>query len=736
MPFTNAHPGNMKKLPALFIAVVLFSQLNAQTPLKFRDTAIKGPQTFAIIVGVSKYKYVKPLNYADKDAEMFRDFLRSPGGGNVKEENIFALLNENALHSTFWTKGFQWLRAKQLQRGDRLFIYLAGHGDAIDEDQYFFLSYDCNPAGDKNNYLVGGAIQLYNLKKKIVNETSKGVDVFFVMDACRSNELPGGQEGLNFLNTAISEKKAGEIMMLATGAGQESLEDATIGTGHGLFTWYLVDGLSGLADTEGRADNKITFAEVKSYVDKNVPAVALQRFKRKQDPFFCCKENDNKVVSVVDAAYLQKWMQQKKRRGGNSIEGFTENDFKKFAADTALVETYNRFNRAIKNNNLSGASSAEDYYQQLEKKFPNNPYTMDAKTTLASEFVNDAQKRVNDYLACGLVSSSVEKQQNAAAGGRLEKAIDLLGKDEPEFAAALRGRMYLLKATGDYGTTTDAFYFAHAARSIDPDGAYILNWLSRLHLENSRADSAIYYADKAAKAAPKWPCALTTLALAKLALDNKKPDEPKKDVKKNTPLRKSSIGFTLGGGLNQSDPTYSGNANTGFTAVNAASAPGFNAGAVFNVNFGNTIGIRPAVTVAVENTDIDYTRRRGTGGSDSIETVAVKGTSVNVSLPLIIRFSSGNVAPYLTLGPSFSYMFSQNSSSAEILPVKKSLAIAGGGLGVDIGIPKAGIIIAPELKYMAGLSDMKDNAATTPASAALSSLKKNTFSLSVSLRKR
>lgn len=88
-----------------------------------------------------------------------------------------------------------------------MFIYLAGHGDAIDEDQFFYLTYDCNPAGDKNNYLVGGAVQLYNLKLKIQKETGKGVEVFFIMDACRSNELPGGSEGQGFLNAAISEKE-------------------------------------------------------------------------------------------------------------------------------------------------------------------------------------------------------------------------------------------------------------------------------------------------------------------------------------------------------------------------------------------------------------------------------------------------------------------------------------------------------------------------------------------------
>jgi len=125
------------------------------------------------------------------------------------------------------------------------------------------------------------------------------------MDACRSNELPGGSEGQGFLNSAISEKRVGEIIMLATGAGQESLEDASIGSGHGLFTYYLVDGLSGLADAEGIKDNKITVEEIKKYVDKNVPEIAEQRFRRKQDPFFCCDDKSSKVVSIVEVICMQ-----------------------------------------------------------------------------------------------------------------------------------------------------------------------------------------------------------------------------------------------------------------------------------------------------------------------------------------------------------------------------------------------------------------------------------------------
>ena len=721
----------MKKLLLILsVSVLLFANsTTAQTPLKPRDPSITGPQTFAIVMGISKYKYVRPLTYADKDAELFRDFLKSPGGGSVKEDNIFCLLNDQAMSANFWTKGFQWLKYKQLQKGDRLFIYLAGHGDAIDEDQYFFLGYDCNPAGDKNNYLVGGAIQLYNLKKKIAAETAKGVEVFFVMDACRSNELPGGAEGLSFLNTAVTEKKVGEIMMLATAAGQESLEDASIGNGHGLFTWYLVDGLSGLADAEGSADNKITYSEIRNYVDKNVPSVAQQRFRKKQQPYFCCDANSENVISQVDAAYLQKWMQQKKQnRAGDSFEGMLNNAFDFYGADTTLQETYNLFYKAIREKRLTGNASAEYYYQQLDKKYKGNPYTLDAQSTLAVEIINDAQQRVNRYLDCSDEPSAKEKRENYEAGQRLEKAINLVRQDDPDFANALLGRMYLLKSSSD----DMAFQNAYAALKIDPNGAYIQNKLALLHLANNKTDSALYYADKATKTAPKWTCALTTLALVQKAI-SKKPNDTKKN---NTPLRKASFGFTAGGGLSQSNPAFSGNVNTGFVGVDAATAPGGNLGIIYQVNLGGSISIRPSATVSFGNTDIDFQRRNVTGGPITTETISVKSSSINVSLPLIIRLGNKNVAPYIALGPSFSYMLNGAASADELLPVKKSLFLGDGGLGVDINLLKSGIILSPELKYSAGLSEWRDDAGTSNYASALSSLKKNGFTLSLYLRKR
>ena len=518
------------------------------------DTSRVGPQTYALIIGISSYKFIRPLNYADKDAELFRDFMKSPGGGNLKEENVFCLLNDEAKSANFWVKGMAWLKSKKLSKGDRLFIYLAGHGDAIDEDEFFFLTYDCNPAGDKNNYIVTGNIQLYNLKSRISSYTENGVDVFFIMDACRTNELPGGKEGQQALNAAISEKRAGEIIMLATGAGQESLEDPSIGSGHGLFTYYLIDGLAGMADST--RDNKVTLNELQRYVDNYVPTVAMEKFKRKQIPFFCCNKDYDKTVTTVDTSFLRNWLKIKQLRGKGSGNSYkpqlrSRNVNKSYAPiDTTLNQVFTLFNAAIKESRLTGDASAEFYYNLLEKKFPGHTFTIDAQSTLTVEFINFAQSKINLYLECKDASSiqkiraqiddesksdeinaslnrmeKVARQEFYDVGQMLEKAIGFINSDDSVYAKLLEGKMYFFKAMGYYGKErrfmdiNKALEYAYTAYANEKNAAYILNTLASLHLDNNRMDSAIFYATKAIASAPQWRFPYVNLAYAYKSLN-------------------------------------------------------------------------------------------------------------------------------------------------------------------------------------------------------------------------
>jgi tetratricopeptide (TPR) repeat protein len=531
----------------ILLLTFLSQQSFAQAPPKPRDSTIAGPQTFAMILGISKYKHVRELQYADKDAELFRDFLKSPAGGSLSDDNIFMLLNEQALSTNFWSKGNKWIKAKSLRKGDRLFIYLAGHGDAIDEDEFFFLTYETNPAGDKNNYLAGGSIQLFNLKSRITEYTGNGVEVYFIMDACRSNELPGGKDGQAALTNAITQKTSGEVTMLATGAGQESYEDGKIG--HGLFTYFLVDGLSGEADAS--KDKKVSLFELKSYIDKNVPSFALTKFNKKQDPYICCPQTADPMIAQIDTAYLRKWIMTKEKylkSGGNAFR--MRYKYRGIYEDTLLVNTYNRFNKAVKESKLTGPQSAEFFYDQLAKKYPGDPYTSDAQSTLAAEFVNVSQEKINLYLDCrdaatiqkirsqmsetGAEETTQEEEEDAGLdrmekiarqefyeiGLLLEKAIKLIEPDDPQYAKSLTGRMFFFKARGYFGRdrkTVDirqAFQYAYNAAATERDAAYLMNTLSSLHMDNHRYDSAIYYALKAIEKAPKWRYPYVNLAFS------------------------------------------------------------------------------------------------------------------------------------------------------------------------------------------------------------------------------
>ena len=50
--------------------------------------------TYALIIGISDYEYIKPLKYADQDANLFMRFLLSPSGGSVPRSNILFVTND------------------------------------------------------------------------------------------------------------------------------------------------------------------------------------------------------------------------------------------------------------------------------------------------------------------------------------------------------------------------------------------------------------------------------------------------------------------------------------------------------------------------------------------------------------------------------------------------------------------------------------------------------------------
>ncbi len=547
----------MKQVINILLFFLFVGKILAQTENRgvsvtnTKDTSVFDGHTYAVIVGVSDYKYVKPLSFADKDALLFKDFLQSKSGGSVKPDNIFLILDKDANAST-QPRIRKWLtEIKKIQKGDRVYFYFAGHGDAINPDEYFFLLQDCNPGGDKNNYTGGMAsvIQMYNIKSLIKNELIKnGINVVLIWDACRTNELPGGESGLKNMQEGIAEKTDGESIMLSASAGEVALENSNYAHGHGLFTYYLVDGLSGAADNpdnDGNGDGKVDLIELENWVKKKVRVDAKTKFNINQDPRFIY--NSNETLSIVDSSFKNEWA-MKKISGEDLVINY-KNTTKTSGrgaqeADSMVIKLYNQFMESVKNDSLEGGpNSAEELYKQLVNKYPANALTDQAGFNLAMEYINLAQDKINLYLSGKdditiLAASKANKEEQHSfnktqmlSSGKnygknaqyLNRAITLLKQDsvaDLEYIKQLQAKSDFLFArsyVSNEGIVTDfskALQLAKAALSAQPKAAYNYQLFGSLYYINKQYDSSIYYERKALAMAPKWVNAINNLGLA------------------------------------------------------------------------------------------------------------------------------------------------------------------------------------------------------------------------------
>ena len=187
----------MKKLSLfLLVALIFAASANAQTSrgLSLPASTTEKPEgkTYALIVGISKYKNaaIPQLQYADRDAEAFRNYLVASG---VDSGNIILRTNENARYADIMLD-LDELCTNKVKPGDKLFIYFSGHGDVeshvITGDGYL-LPYDA----PRIVYAIS-AINVKILESYIATLSSKGVQAIVITDACHSGNLAGGLEGL------------------------------------------------------------------------------------------------------------------------------------------------------------------------------------------------------------------------------------------------------------------------------------------------------------------------------------------------------------------------------------------------------------------------------------------------------------------------------------------------------------------------------------------------------------
>ena len=169
-----------------------------------------------------------------------------------------------------------------------LYFYYAGHGSPSKDKKAYLIPVDGDP-----NYIEETGVEISALYNTFSNLELESVTVF--LDACFSGanrqvddkpEMLLADARPVFLETEVT--KNDKINIFAASQGNQ-VSSAWPDKKHGLFSYFLMKGMKGDADTDGNSE--ITYGELGEYINKKVAREA-GNLDREQNPTFDSNDKD------------------------------------------------------------------------------------------------------------------------------------------------------------------------------------------------------------------------------------------------------------------------------------------------------------------------------------------------------------------------------------------------------------------------------------------------------------
>lgn len=243
---------------------------------KFSQPIAPKANRYAIVVGIEQYRERIPkADFAAQDAKDLAQFLTKHAG--YREENVILRVNEQATKSDMEKYFEAWLK-NNVDASSHLLIYFSGHGapETATGDAYL-VPYDGDPAFiEQTGYPLK---RLYQTLDKLPTR-----NIVVMLDSCfsgaggRSVIAKGARPMVLTVEGLASSAKA--VVLAATSGSHLSLADQE--KGHGLFTSYALQGMSG--DADGNGDGSIDVQELYEYLKPQVQRVARRTYNTEQVP--------------------------------------------------------------------------------------------------------------------------------------------------------------------------------------------------------------------------------------------------------------------------------------------------------------------------------------------------------------------------------------------------------------------------------------------------------------------
>ena len=269
----------MRIFALLILAAAALAQTPAQPPKQQRDLKFESevtrppeadaaakpvtiPRSYALVIGVANYANLPEsaqLHFSERDAEAIYSILISPEGGNFRAENVRKLIGARATLENIRRELEQWLPSVTAD-DDRVLIYFAGHG-FVHQGRGYLAPYDIHP--DR----ISATGYPMDRLGQVFGSSIKGKWKVLLTDSCHSGAITPADDAA-FLNKRLLDLNKNLFSLTASRDRERSFESAEWGGGHGIFTYYVVKGLEGLADEN--SDGIVTADELAEYVRRNV----------------------------------------------------------------------------------------------------------------------------------------------------------------------------------------------------------------------------------------------------------------------------------------------------------------------------------------------------------------------------------------------------------------------------------------------------------------------------------
>jgi uncharacterized caspase-like protein len=229
---------------------------------------------WAFIVGIEKYRKAPPVEFAGRDAYAMREYAVRLLG--VPADQVVLLLDDQATKGEIQVVLEDRLQ-QQVQSGDVVYVYFAGHGiSEVKDGTPYILPADGDPQSLR--FSAYPMNDLYGALGKL-----KADRVLVFLDACFSGLsarqdqpgmlLAGARPGVLVVQDPV---RASRNVISFAAAQNNQVSNAYKEQAHGLFTYFLMKGLSGAADKNG--DGLVQLTELAEYVGDQVSRTSRQLF--------------------------------------------------------------------------------------------------------------------------------------------------------------------------------------------------------------------------------------------------------------------------------------------------------------------------------------------------------------------------------------------------------------------------------------------------------------------------